>query len=311
MKGNLLNLNNQTRVLLTGAGGMLGDAFYNLYTEKVEIMATDIDLNDKWLQYLDVRDYTEYSKQAYDFKPDIIIHLAALTDLEYCELNQDEAYETNTISVENAVSIANNLGSTLVYISTAGIFNGEKDIYSDWDEPDPINVYGNSKYMGELYVVNNAIKYFVCRAGWMMGGGPKKDKKFVNKIINQINNGKTNLNIVNDKMGTPTYTYGFANNVFELLKTPFYGVYNMVCPGLTSRYEVALEIMKILNKNDEITVNKVSSDYFSEEYFAPRPRSEMLVNTKLALRKLNLMPSWEISLKEYLKSFPLIKKYYN
>lgn len=294
-------INKETRVLLTGAGGMLGDAFYHLYSNKVEILATDIDINEKWLTYLDVRDYHDFRKQAFDFEPDIIIHLAALTDLEYCELNRMEAYETNTVSVENAVSIANKLDSTLVYISTAGIFNGEKDTYSDWDRPDPINVYGNSKYMGELYAVNNSDKYFVCRAGWMMGGGPSKDKKFVNKIINQIKKGVSELNIVSDKMGTPTYTYGFANNVYELLKAPFYGIYNMVCPGLTSRYDVATEILKILNRSD-IVLNKVLSDFFSKEYFAPRPRSEMLINEKLKIRNLNLMKDWQSSLKEYIKN---------
>jgi len=296
-----LIINKETRVLLTGAGGMLGDAFYHLYSNKVEILATDIDINEKWLTYLDVRDYHDFRKQAFDFEPDIIIHLAALTDLEYCELNRMEAYETNTVSVENAVSIANKLDSTLVYISTAGIFNGEKDTYSDWDRPDPINVYGNSKYMGELYAVNNSDKYFVCRAGWMMGGGPSKDKKFVNKIINQIKKGVSELNIVSDKMGTPTYTYGFANNVYELLKAPFYGIYNMVCPGLTSRYDVATEILKILNRSD-IVLNKVLSDFFSKEYFAPRPRSEMLINEKLKIRNLNLMKDWQSSLKEYIKN---------
>jgi dTDP-4-dehydrorhamnose reductase len=298
-----LKIHQNTRVLLTGAGGMLGDAFYSTFSNKVNLLATDINLNEKWLNYLDVRDYSEYRKQACDFKPDIIVHLAALTDLEFCEMNQDKAYETNTLAVENAVCIANELESTLVYISTAGIFNGVKDLYSDWEKPDPINIYGSSKYMGELHVLNNAHKYFVCRAGWMMGGGPKKDKKFVNKIIIQINNGAKNLNIVNDKMGTPTYTYGFANNVYKLLKTPYYGVYNMVCPGLTSRYDVALELLKILNKTDEITITKVSSDYFAEEYFANRPRSEILINTKLELRKLNIMPPWETSLKQYLENY--------
>jgi len=296
-------LSNKTRIFITGCGGMLGDAFYHYFNDKVTLQASDIDINEEWLTYLDVRDYDEYRKQVIAFRPDIIIHLAALTDLEYCELHPDETYMTNTTSVENSVLIANETKAILLYISTAGIFNGKKEYYDDWDSPDPINVYGRSKYMGELFVKDNIQKYFVCRAGWMMGGGPKKDKKFVKKIIDQLEDNTLELNVVDDKMGTPTYTHDFAKNVFYLLKTKFYGIYNMVCAGPTSRYEVADEILNILNKKNTILINKVSSDYFTDQYFAPRPPSEMLLNTKLKLRRLDLMTDWKSSLKEYISNF--------
>jgi dTDP-4-dehydrorhamnose reductase len=280
--------NKKHRVFITGCGGMLGEAFYHYFEDKSTLRTSDIDINEEWLTYLDVRDYDEYRKQILDFKADICIHLAALTDLEYCELHPQEAYNTNTIAVENSVFIAKDVGATLVYISTAGIFNGKKEFYDDWDTPDPINTYGRSKYMGELFVEKNFNKYFVCRAGWMMGGGSKKDKKFVNKIMKQIESGKVELNVVDDKLGTPTYTCDFARNVFELLKTPFYGVYNMVCSDNCSRYDVATEIVSILNRTGKIKINKVKSDFFSDEYFAPRPPSEKLINTKLQLRGLKL-----------------------
>jgi len=289
------------RIFITGCGGMLGDAFYHFFKDKAVIEASDIDVNEEWLSYLDVRDYDEYRKQVLDFKPDICVHLPALTDLEYCELHPDEAYLTNTIAVENSVFVAKEISATLVYISTAGIFNGKKEYYDDWDMPDPINVYGRSKYMGELFVKRNYNKYFVCRAGWMMGGGLKKDKKFVNKIIKQIENGKNYLDVVDDKLGTPTYTYDFARNVYELLKTNFYGVYNIVCGGDCSRSDVASEILKDLNKSDSVKINRVKSDFFANEYFAPRPHSEKLINTKLKLRELNVMGNWENSLREYIE----------
>lgn len=293
----------ERRVFITGCGGMLGDAFYHFLKNKVILQASDIELNEPWLNYLDVRDYHEYKKQVFKFKPDIIIHLAALTDLEFCELHPDEAYRTNTLSVENCVHIANETSATLVYISTAGIFNGKKEYYDDWDSPDPINVYGRSKYLGELFVEKNSKKYFVCRAGWMMGGGPKKDKKFVKKILDQVEKDTTELKIVNDKLGTPTYNYDFVNNIFHLLKTPFYGVYNMACAEPTSRYEVSVEILKIIKKIDKIKIKKVNSEYFLKEYFAPRPPSEILLNTKLKLRGLDLMGKWKTGLKKYIKSF--------
>ena len=292
----------KTKVFITGCGGMLGDAVYKYFKEKTTVIASDIDVNSDWLTFLDVRDYSDYRVQALRFNPDVIIHLAALTDLEYCETHIDEAYNTNTKSVENAVSIAREIGATLVYISTAGIFNGEQDYYDDWATPDPINVYGRSKYLGEIFVEKNYDKYFVCRAGWMMGAGPKKDKKFVNKIMKQIESGTIELNVVDDKLGTPTYTYDFAHNVFELLKTPFYGIYNMVCSDDCSRYDVATEIVSILNRTGKIKINKVKSDFFKKEYFAPRPSSEKLINTKLQLRDINVMGEWKARLKEYVIS---------
>lgn len=297
-----MNIDQDIRILITGCGGMLGDAFYYYYEPHVNLLATDIDLNESWLEYLDVRDYAQYRKRALDFNPHIIIHLPALTDLEYCQRNIEEAYLTNTIAVENAVYIAKEIDATLVYIGTAGIFDGKKEIYDDWDSPNPINVYGRSKYLGEIFVEKNLEKYFIFRAGWMMGGGQKKDKKFVNKIMKQIASGKTELNVVNDKLGTPTYTFDFAKNVFELLKTKFYGVYNMVCSDDCSRYDVSREIVNVLNVTDKIKINIVTSDYFVAEYFAPRPYSEKLINRKLELRGLNIMGNWKDRLREYIEN---------
>lgn len=293
-------LEKNTKILIAGSGGMLGDAFYNLFNDKFKIKATDIDLNEHWLDYLDVRDYDKYKRTVLEFKPDVILHLAALTDLEYCEENPKDAYSTNTIAVENAVQISKMTGATLVYISTAGIFDGKQEFYDDWSTPNPINVYGRSKYLGELYVEKNMDKYFVFRAGWMMGSGPNKDKKFIQKMMQQIKDGKDVLNVVDDKLGTPTYTYDFAKNVVMMLETNFYGVYNLVCDQNCSRFDVAKEILKILELEKDVKLNKVESDFFSNEYFAPRPESEKLLCTKLKLRESYLMNDWKSSLRKYL-----------
>ena len=188
----------------------------------------------------------------------------------------------------------------MLYISTAGIFDGKEDTYDDWATPNPLGVYARSKYMGEKFVQNNCNKYIICRAGWMMGGGPRKDKKFVNKIMNQIKSGAKELNIVDDKLGTPTYTLDFARNVELILKLEYWGLYNLVCKGITSRYAVAKEILRNLNLDKKIKLNSVSSDFFKKEYFAPRPFSERLITLKLDLRGINIMRSWEIALKEYI-----------
>jgi len=302
-----LNYQNEGRIVkkiyIAGCGGMLGEAFYKQFNGAYQLKCADKDVNEEWLSFLDFRDFDAYKKDVLEFKPDYLFHLGAYTDLEYCEQNPDDTYMTNALSVENAVYIANELNIPLLYISTAGIFDGNKALYDDWDIPNPLGAYARSKYAGELFVKENVEKYLICRAGWMMGAGPKKDKKFIQKLMKQIKEGKKELFIVNDKDGTPTYTHDFARNVKLLLEKEYWGLYNMVCDGQTSRLEVAEELLQILNLKDKIKINVVASVCFSKEYFAPRPACERLVNKKLELRGINMMRAWKEALKEYLAEY--------
>jgi len=272
----------------------------NFIKDDYELKCTDKDVNEDWLSFLDFRDFNEYKKDVERFNPDYIFHLGAYTDLEFCEQNADETYLTNTLAVENAVYLANKLNIPLLYISTAGIFDGKKELYDDWDMPNPLGVYARSKYMGERFVVENAKRFLVCRAGWMMGAGPKKDKKFIQKLMKQLKEGKKELFIVNDKDGTPTFTHDFAKNVKSLIEQEYWGLYNMVCGGQTSRYEVAQELLNILILENEVKLTPVSSEYFKDIYFAERPPCERLDNRKLRIRNLNLMQDWKTALKEYI-----------
>jgi dTDP-4-dehydrorhamnose reductase len=288
------------KIYIAGCGGMLGDAFYKQFNNNYELKCTDIDVNENWLSYLDIRSFTNYRDDVIKFHPQYLFHLGAFTDLEYCELHPQDTYETNTQSVEHGVKIANELNIPILFISTAGIFNGKKNIYDENDTPDPMGYYAKSKYLGELFVQENAKKYLICRAGWMMGGGPKKDKKFVHKIINQINLGSNQLYIVNDKLGTPTYTHDFASNVKLLIEKGKTGLYNMACKGKTSRMEVAYELINLLKLNGSVKISEVSSDYFQKEYFAPRPASEILINARLQKESMDQMKDWKTSLSEYI-----------
>ena len=291
------------KIYIAGSGGMLGEAFYAQFKDHYVLKCTDKDVNENWLSFLDFRDFERYKKDVMSFKPDYLFHLGAYTDLEYCENNADDTYLTNTISVENAVQIANELNIPILYISTAGIFDGNKELYDDWDQPNPLGVYARSKYMGERYVVENAKRFLVCRAGWMMGAGPQKDKKFIQKLIKQLKEGKKELFIVDDKDGTPTFTHDFAKNVKKLIEKEYWGLYNMVCGGQTSRLEVANELLSLLNLKVDIKINVVNSDYFKDIYFAERPPCERLENRKLNLRGVNLMQDWKSALKEYIELY--------
>ncbi len=298
-----MNIDKSTRIYIAGCGGMLGVAVHRTLSAAAQVRATDIDVNEPWLTYADVRDFEAISRSIREYEPHAIVNLAAMTDMEQCERDADNAWLTNALGAENIALVAGALDVPLVYISTAGIFGGEKEFFNDFDTPNPLSVYAKSKYAGELFVKQQLRRHYVVRAGWMMGGGPRKDKKFVNKIYKQIAAGRRELAVVDDKLGTPTFTEDFARGVLGLLRSDLYGTYNQVCPGSCSRYDVARRFVELLGLSGEVGVRKVSSDYFQGEYFAPRPASEKLVNMKLAARGLLVMRDWETCLAEYAEEF--------
>ena len=295
-------MNTRKKIYMAGVGGMLGAAFHAMFQADYTLRCTDVDVNEPWLHRVDFRDFEAYAADVEAFGPHYLFHIGAHTDLEYCETHIDDCYMTNTIAVENAAYIANRLRIPLLYISTAGIFDGSKDTFDDWDRPNPLGHYARSKYAGELFVQTNVERHLICRAGWMMGGGPRKDKKFVQKLAAQIKAGATTLHIVNDKLGTPTYTLDFARNTKLLVEKQYWGLYNMVCGGITGRLEVAREMIRLLGLADRIEIIEVDSSFFQKDYFAERPPSERLIDRKLDLRQVNVMRDWRVCLKEYLET---------
>jgi len=291
------------KIYISGCGGMLGEAFHSQLKDAFHLKCTDIDVNEKWLSYCDIRNWREYLSHVSDFNPDYLFHLGAYTDLEYCELHPDDAAVTNIWAVKNAVYIANKLDIPLLYISTAGIFDGKKDAYDEEDEPNPMGIYAKTKCKGEKIALADARKHLVCRASWMVGGGPKKDKTFPHLILKQIKTGKKTLQIVNDKRGTITYTRDFANNVKLLIEGGYTGLFNMANHGNTSRLEIAKEIVSILRLENEIEITEVPSGYFKKRYYAPRPDCECLINKQLDKLGLNIMRNWKVALKEYLEDY--------
>jgi dTDP-4-dehydrorhamnose reductase len=291
------------KIFLAGVGGMLGQGLHRVLSGKHELYCTDLNAHKPWLHKSDFRDFTDYEHHVSSFEPDILMHIGAHTSLEYCEDHPDDAYRTNTLAVEHAATLAQAHQIPLVYISTAGIFDGGKDLYDDWDTPNPLGVYARTKYLGEHIVQTRVQKHYIFRAGWMMGGGPDLDKKFINKLLKQLATGTKTLKVVNDKLGTPTYTVDFARNLEAVISTPFVGVYNMVCGGETCRLEVATELVRLLGLSDSVTVEAVSSDYFASEYFAPRPGCERLTNYKLKLLSMDQMRHWRVALEDYLSDY--------
>jgi len=302
-------LNEKTRVFVSGCGGMLGDAVYKYLSSRCVVLATDIDTKEEpWINYGDVRDYQKIYKIVRYFSPDLIVNLAALTDLELCEKDPENTWKTNALGAENMALISQNLNVPHIYISTAGIFDGKQEYYNDFDTPNPLSMYAKAKYYGETVVQKMLTKYFIFRAGWMMGGGPEKDKKFINKLYKQIRAGSNEIFVVNDKYGTPTYTNNFAENMFNVAQSDMYGLYNMVCGGSCTRYQVAKKFIEFLELENKVKITEVDSEYFKKDYSAPRPESEKLVNLKLTSRGLNIMKNWEVCLKEYVGEYYVTKK---
>jgi len=292
---------NYNKIFVAGANGMLGTTLQNEVDIK-NFLLTDKEISTN-IEYCDIRDLTNVTNIIKEYQPDIILNFAALVDLEYCEEEKDDCYLTNTIAAIHLFNLAKDLNIPYVFISTAGIFGNDKEFYTEEDQPYPLSTYGKSKYYVEQALLNqNYPKYWIFRAGWMMGGGPKKDKKFVNKIMKQIHSGVKELFVVDDKLGVPTYTKDFAKSILRHINEELpYGLYNMVSQGEASRYETAVAINDHLNLG--LTIHKVDSGYFKTEYFAPRPYSEKLINKSLNDLEKNYMRNWKVCLHEYLNEY--------
>lgn len=287
------------KILVFGGNGMLGTTLQKIHNNE-ELVITDKEGTEI---YCDIRDLKSCNDIVEKYNPDIILNFAALVDLEYCEKEKDDCYLTNTISAIHLFNLAKDRDIPYVFISTAGIFGNDKEFYTEEDQPYPLSAYGKSKYYTEQIIQNQSYKkYWIFRAGWMMGGGPNKDKKFVNKIMKQINSGVKELFVVDDKLGVPTYTKDFASSIIKHVQEELpFGLYNMVSQGEASRYETAVEINQYLNLG--LKINKVDSNHFKEEYFAPRPYSEKLINKSLNDLDRNYMRNWKVCLHEYLNEY--------
>ncbi|HET7568250.1 MAG TPA: dTDP-4-dehydrorhamnose reductase [Gaiellaceae bacterium] len=282
------------RILVTGAAGAVGSYVPQVFADD-ELILTDRRGD---FRMLDVRDPDAVSATVSDVRPDVVLHLAAATDVDQCERDHDYAFSNNAIGTQNVALAARNNDAELVYISTAGVFWGDKpEPYTEFDEPGPANVYGHSKLAGERIVATLCDRFYTVRAGWMVGGGVL-DRKFVGKIAEQLRGGATHLKAVDDKFGTPTYAPDLLRNVRRLLGTGYHGLYHGVNKGVCTRWDVAAELATILGRED-VEIERVSSAEFPLP--APRARSEAMRNYKLELLGLDEAPAWQEALRTYVE----------
>jgi len=277
------------KILVTGGKGMLGTDLCDSLKDYHELIIKDHEM--------DVRDTKLVLDTVSQLNPDIIIHLAAQTNVDGCETKIEEAYQINVVGTKNIALACNKLDIPMVYISTAHVFDGLKTgFYNEFDEPAPISIYAKSKYYGELMVTSLLKKYYILRAGWMFGGG-KEDKKFVAKIID-IAKTKGEISAVIDELGTPTYTVDLAKQIAYLFENQLYGTYHAGNLGGCTRYDFAKKILEFAGlENVKIIPVKIESFNLP----AKRPPNQIMGNYMLDLMNINKMRPWEEALKEYIE----------
>jgi dTDP-4-dehydrorhamnose reductase len=281
------------KIYVTGADGMLGRALVPVFSQSYKVRGTD-------LPSLDVTDFDATNRDIVAFSPDVVIHLASMTDVDMCETDPEAARKVNACGTENVALACLKCGAAMIYISTGMIYNGRKrGPYIEYDAPDPVNCYGRTKYEGELLMRKHLKNWYIFNTCWIFGGGPQ-DKKFVAKII-ELGRERKRLEVVNDTFGSPTYTLDLSNAIFEFLQEggfeTNFGRYHCVGRGCVNRLELAREIFSIAGIKD-CELIPVSSGRF--DLPAPRPRMEAMGNYALDLMGLHLMRDWREALREYI-----------
>ena len=279
------------RVLVTGAKGQLGsDLICELSKRNIE--SVGIDIED-----LDITDAAATKKVIEDInnktKLDAIIHCAAYTAVDAAQDNEALVTKINAEGTKNIAEVAKTLNVAMMYISTDYVFDGEgKRPWEPDDKRAPLNVYGMAKYKGELYVEELVKKYFIVRISWVFG---LHGNNFIKTML-RLGKERGAVSVVNDQIGSPTYTPDLSRLLADMIVTDKYGRYHATNEGLCSWYDFAVEIFK--QANLDVAVTPVSSDAFPVK--AKRPHNSRMDKSKLTENGFKLLPTWQDALGRYL-----------
>jgi dTDP-4-dehydrorhamnose reductase len=276
------------KILVTGSLGTVGSYIPAIFKTDELALSTRDDL--------DITNRKQVFAKIAKEQPNVVIHLAAKTNVDDCEKNQREAHLVNTLGTKNIAMACKKNNAILVYISTGAVFDGKKKFFTEKDKPNPINIYGKTKLLGEEAVKAAGCPYLILRAGWIIGGG-KQEKKFISYILKQIENGQTEIKVIDDKFGTITGAKELVVLMKKLLDQKKLGTFHVASLGICSRFEIAKQIVKLLKK--DVTITPASSLEFQKSFFAPRPKHEAIQSVKLPKKYFH---SWQKSLKDYILS---------
>jgi len=275
------------RILVTGANGQLG---YDLIKELEarEITALGVDIED-----IDITDAHGVKHVIEEANVDAVIHCAAYTAVDAAEDNVDLCMDVNEKGTINIAKVCKELDIKMMYISTDYVFNGEGDTH--WkpeDDCSPINVYGESKYKGELVVKELLDKFFIIRISWVFG---VNGNNFVKTML-RLSKTNKEISVVNDQVGSPTYTADLAILLSDMIVTEKYGIYHATNEGFCTWYEFAVEIFN--QGNIDILVHPIKSEAYPTK--AKRPQNSRLDKSKLATNGFKLLPPWQDAVKRYI-----------
>lgn len=276
------------KVFVTGVKGQLGYDVVN-ELEKRGHTAIGVDIED-----LDITDAAAVDKMITEAAPEAVIHCAAWTAVDAAEDNEEKCRQVNVNGTENIAKVCKKLNCKMMYISTDYIFDGKGTRPWEPDDPvtTPLNVYGQTKYEGELAVRNNVEKFFIVRIAWVFGKG----KNFIKTMLNL---GKTHdhLTVVNAQYGTPTYTYDLARLLVDMIETDKYGNYHATNEGgYITWYDFACEIFR--QAGMDVDVEPVSSAQYAAK--AKRPENSRMNKQKLVDNGFEPLPDWKDALRRYL-----------
>ncbi len=276
------------RILVTGAKGMLGTALLPVLTRR-DHTAWGIDVAD-----CDIRYAGAVSACLRSRPPDLLIHLAAFTNVDACEANPQIAEETNALGTRNLAAACAEVDAAMLYVSTDYVFDGTQEgPYREDDSPRPINVYGRSKCLGEQHVRAILKRSYIVRSSWLYGAG---GKNFVTTILRTAHQQKI-LRVVNDQRGCPTYTRHLSAKIAELIQTESYGTYHITGSGSCSWFEFA---QSIVEQWPVARVQVLPITSAESGRAAQRPANSVLENRALGRIHLELLPHWKAALAEYL-----------
>lgn len=279
---------NSIKVAVLGASGVLGQSLVSALV-KQQYRAFPLDIED-----LDITDHHSVNIALTPVKPDVVINAAAYTDVDGCETKKELAFDVNGRGAGNVADVATAIGSPIIQISTDYIFDGEKESpYLPDDKPDPINIYGESKLLGEELVRERAPEHLIIRSSWLFGPG---GKNFVDTMLSLAEEHET-LKVVKDQQGSPTYSKHLANAIVDLISKDLRGTHHLTNSGTCSWYEFANEILK--QNGIEIKVQPVSSAEFPRP--APRPANSVLDCSSTYEALGEPLPHWKEALAEYLR----------
>lgn len=283
------------KVAIIGANGQLGSDLYTMFKENGD-QTIALNHND-----IEVSNLKMVNSVMHDIMPDVVLNTASMHNVEECEKDPMKAFLVNGIGARNLAHIANEVGYTLMHISTDYVFDGSKKApYLESDCPNPLNVYGNTKLSGELFISNIASKYFIMRVSGLYGMNPCRAKKeglnFV-RLMLKLSNERDEVHVVDDEVLTPTCTRDVAHQAILLSRSTDYGLYHVTAQGSCSWYEFASKIFELANISVRLSV--ADPGEFSAK--APRPKYSVLENKALQSAGLDVMPPWALSLQEYLQ----------